>query len=261
MKNIKKQWFTLVELIVVITILAILWSIAFISLQGYSSDARNSKRTSDLGSLQSALSTQLAQGQAILSFVTSVSDNRIVAWATTAIWWTWIIYGTDYDAGTINYAALPAVKQVDFQDPTGQAYAFWATTKKNWQYELAATIEQGQWAKIAKVQWTYSPREKRTIAITWTTNAVITNLTWSAYINYFYPWDWVVRASGTVVVTWSITKISADWMAITTSAWSSTDTSITLASSSVKEPIGLIKWTKWTEAGSIIYDQWNALPY
>jgi len=51
MKNIKKQWFTLVELIVVITILAILWSIAFISLQGYSADARNSKRTSDLNSL------------------------------------------------------------------------------------------------------------------------------------------------------------------------------------------------------------------
>ncbi|NDK08128.1 prepilin-type N-terminal cleavage/methylation domain-containing protein, partial [Candidatus Gracilibacteria bacterium] len=159
MKNIKKQGFTLVELIVVITILAILGSIAFISLQGYSSDARNSKRTSDLGSLQSALSTQLAQGQAILSFVTSVSANRIDnTLATTAIGGTGIIYGTDYDAGTINYAALPSVKQVDFQDPTEQAYAFGATTKKNGQYELAATIEQGQGAKIAKVQGTYSPR-------------------------------------------------------------------------------------------------------
>jgi len=31
-----KKAFTLVELIVVITILAILWTIAFISLQGYS---------------------------------------------------------------------------------------------------------------------------------------------------------------------------------------------------------------------------------
>jgi type II secretory pathway pseudopilin PulG len=57
-----------VELIVVITILAILGSIAFISLQGYSGDARNSKRTSDLGSLEGSISTQLAQGANILAF-------------------------------------------------------------------------------------------------------------------------------------------------------------------------------------------------
>lgn len=37
-KNIKA--FTLVELIVVITILSILWTIAFISLQWYSSNSR-----------------------------------------------------------------------------------------------------------------------------------------------------------------------------------------------------------------------------
>jgi prepilin-type N-terminal cleavage/methylation domain-containing protein len=40
--------FTLIELIVVITILAILGTIAFISLQGYSADARNSKRLQDI---------------------------------------------------------------------------------------------------------------------------------------------------------------------------------------------------------------------
>lgn len=256
MKNIKKQWFTLVELIVVITILAILWSIAFISLQGYSSDARNSKRTSDLGSLQSALSTQLAQWQAILSFVTSVPANRIASWASNPIGWTWVIYGTDYDAGTINYSALP-VKQVDFQDPTEQAYAFWATTKKNWQYELAATIEQGQWAKIAKVQWTYGARTRYNVGLTWTTNPVITNLTWSTYVNYFYPWDWVVRSGGTTV-TWSITKISADWMAITTSTWYTANTNMVLANTN-NEPKGLIYGTKGTP--DIITDQMNALPY
>lgn len=42
-KNIKA--FTLVELIVVITILAILWTIAFISLQWYTRDARSLKKS------------------------------------------------------------------------------------------------------------------------------------------------------------------------------------------------------------------------
>jgi len=51
MRNTKKQAFTLVELIVVITILAILGTIAFISLQGYSQDAKNSKVTNDISSI------------------------------------------------------------------------------------------------------------------------------------------------------------------------------------------------------------------
>jgi len=44
--------FTLVELIVVITILAILWTIAFISLQWYSRDARDSVRVTDLNNIK-----------------------------------------------------------------------------------------------------------------------------------------------------------------------------------------------------------------
>jgi prepilin-type N-terminal cleavage/methylation domain-containing protein len=53
--------FTLVELIVVITILAILGTIAFISLQGYSQDAKNSKVSSDLRTLISAIETASAE--------------------------------------------------------------------------------------------------------------------------------------------------------------------------------------------------------
>jgi prepilin-type N-terminal cleavage/methylation domain-containing protein len=51
----KNIGFTLVELIVVITILAILGTIGFISLQGYSRSARDSVRISHLASLQEGL--------------------------------------------------------------------------------------------------------------------------------------------------------------------------------------------------------------
>jgi len=56
MKQIKtNSWFTLVELIVVITILVILWTIAFISLEWYSSQARDSKRLSDVQNIKTSL--------------------------------------------------------------------------------------------------------------------------------------------------------------------------------------------------------------
>ena len=54
-KNLNYKWFTLVELIVVITILAILWTIAFISLQWYSKSARDSKRISDISNIKKSL--------------------------------------------------------------------------------------------------------------------------------------------------------------------------------------------------------------
>jgi prepilin-type N-terminal cleavage/methylation domain-containing protein len=50
-----KQAFTLIELIVVITILAILATISFITLQGFTSQARDSKRISDIRSLISKI--------------------------------------------------------------------------------------------------------------------------------------------------------------------------------------------------------------
>jgi prepilin-type N-terminal cleavage/methylation domain-containing protein len=62
------QYSTLVELIVVITILAILGTIAFISLQGYSADARNSKRTSDVASLAQKISIEIAKSRPASEF-------------------------------------------------------------------------------------------------------------------------------------------------------------------------------------------------
>jgi len=50
-----KLAFTLVELIVVITILAILWTIAFISLEGYSRQARDATRISDMSKIKTSI--------------------------------------------------------------------------------------------------------------------------------------------------------------------------------------------------------------
>ena len=77
-RNTKKA-FTLVELIVVITILAILGTIAFISLQGYSGEAKNSKVTSDLRNIASAIETTSTRNGTILSeMITATGTTNTV---------------------------------------------------------------------------------------------------------------------------------------------------------------------------------------
>jgi prepilin-type N-terminal cleavage/methylation domain-containing protein len=127
MKSTNKA-FTLVELIVVISILAILGTIAFISLQGYSSEARNTKRLSDLKSIQSSITTNVAKnGTALSSFViadaTATISSIALGGATAATQ-----DAADYSAGTPNFAALD-MNQSEFQDPTDDSdYAIGFTT-------------------------------------------------------------------------------------------------------------------------------------
>lgn len=51
--NIKNtKWFTLVELIIVITILAVLWTIAFLSFNSYTKSSRDTQRTASLKNIE-----------------------------------------------------------------------------------------------------------------------------------------------------------------------------------------------------------------
>ena len=59
--------FTLVELIVVITILAILATIGFLSLQGYTSDAKDAKVRANIRTVTSALVNEQAMSSNTIS--------------------------------------------------------------------------------------------------------------------------------------------------------------------------------------------------
>ena len=117
MKNTNKA-FTLVELIVVITILAILGTIAFISLQGYSQDAKNAKVSSDLRTMVTAIETKITDGT--VSMASTVDDTISLSGASL----NWVLgdfasgatIGTDgtYKVGKIHFANLKQPSS-DFQ--------------------------------------------------------------------------------------------------------------------------------------------------
>jgi prepilin-type N-terminal cleavage/methylation domain-containing protein len=145
MRNLKKG-FTLVELIVVITILAILGTIAFISLQGYSAEARNSKRIQDLNSIAKAIQIKVANGSKLISFVGGTGSNGDFSVAGKTV-----VSTIDYQAGTPNYSAI-GIKATDFQDPSSlDDYPVGVTTKKGGQYEIAASMENDSGNRVAKI--------------------------------------------------------------------------------------------------------------
>lgn len=55
--TIRKQGFTLVELVVVVIILSILSAVSFIAFTSYLSDSRDSRRIVDISTIRSSLET------------------------------------------------------------------------------------------------------------------------------------------------------------------------------------------------------------
>lgn len=89
-KKFKKLWFTLVELIVVITILAILWTIAFYSFQNYALSARDWTRISDIKSIQKSLSFFAIE---TWNFP-EPTDWKIVTYSWASVWIQWTFWDT-----------------------------------------------------------------------------------------------------------------------------------------------------------------------
>ncbi|QFR39544.1 type II secretion system protein [Candidatus Gracilibacteria bacterium 28_42_T64] len=217
-----KQAFTLVELIVVITILAILGTIAFISLQGYSADARNSKRVNDLGNLADSVNIKSTQGSSLLSFVTS-DTNTTLTNASVAGTGT---LAANYSAGFPNYIAL-GVKEEDFKDPNGPEYRVAATTNKNGQFEFASSIENGAGLDTAKIIGNYNNRgvaagDTATITSSGTLSVTLADTD----IGKIVRGD-TVTAGGTAAIV--VTKVSSDGTTLTLNAAHGVGTGVLLS--------------------------------
>jgi len=154
----RKSAFTLVELIVVITILAILWTIAFISLQWYTKTARDSTRISDLSTMKTWLELfNLDAGKYPLP-----TNSFTVTYSWSEVWTQW----TFWETTTSNVEKLDKIPT----DPlTSKEYTYSVTKTKqefqlSWMFEttdlvLNNTLSQtNAWDIIATavVTWNYN---------------------------------------------------------------------------------------------------------
>ena len=129
-----KTWFTLIELIVVITILSILWTIAFVSLQWFSRDARDSKRISDLRSIEKSLAFHRTKGN-----LYPLPENQV------DITYSWSLARSQWYFWKSLLPILWGITTAPTDPVTGKEYSYSVTANRN-EFQLAGAL---QWNLIS----------------------------------------------------------------------------------------------------------------
>lgn len=163
MQKHKNSAFTLVELIVVITILAILWTIWFLSLQWYSASSRDSVRINDISSIKTSL--ELFQ---INAWKYPLPTNWTwITYQWSEVWNQWTFWETTFN-NIQNLDKIPL-------DPLVKKEYTYSTIQARNEYELSWLVETDDivlnrlqvnaWdtEAIALVTWNYNGQMAKNI--------------------------------------------------------------------------------------------------
>jgi len=195
----KKYGFTLVELIVVITILAILWTIAFINLQGYSSTARDSIRISDVKNIKTSLELfSLAWWK--YPIADNSQDVTYSGW-TIILWKQWTLWEAVKNNLWEQLLELPT-------DPLYNTEYIYSTLEKGSKYEIMSMYEE---SGSVKVEWTYN----KLFIIKWNilvpSPSIITSESLPLYFNSTTIKSQVINEWVNVPIIGTLTALQSTW--------------------------------------------------
>jgi len=196
-----KKGFTLVELIVVITILAILWTLGFVSFQWYTLSARDSTRITEVRSISKLLNLFKLKTESY-----PLPDNSITITASWGIvwyqWfaWSWVFstiwYSNEWvdplDGTLYTYYALPSgrsMQMLALMEKDSLTNNLSPTTTAN--ADLSGRYPMVYGNKLWIITWTWNISAQ---SLTWVTTVDLTNgtETYVVHVNNSrqYQWSW-----------------------------------------------------------------------
>lgn len=247
--NINNRAFTLAELVVTITIIAILSTIGFVSYSYVISDSRNSQIKSEMSQLSKLFELWKTKWINIYSYVIENSYNEL---ENPSIAWTWT-NSKYYKAWEINYKAL------DYKKKDKTDYKIWVTKKLNNKYQFSTSIEDSSNWKIALVKWNYNPRTK-----SWTLSKIDSFVNNKNIIleknNWIKVWDTVITIwwNSSIVEVKKINSINNQNDSIYLN--NSIDNLTTHISLANDETSWLIMWKDINSNTGVVIDLWDILP-
>lgn len=184
-----KRAFTLVELIVVITILSILGTIAFVSYWLYTSNARDSVRISDIENINKSLNIFNIEHW----FFPEPDGPHFISYSWSIAWTQWYFW-EDLLRKTQKLSKVPV-------DPlTGSNYAYSVTNNKK-EVQFASILENHESVWFSNIFW-------------WWTAAPWKEL-WTAYVRWNYNWKFVkVSTWSTVFILWVPSILTSDILSV-----------------------------------------------
>ena len=154
MKKINKA-FTLVELIVVITILAVLWTIAFVSFQWYAASSRDSVRITDLKNIDKVLKLKVTAWETLL-----LPEQALKITAS----WTTLSYQWNMSEKLLNHYGITN----GWLDPLDNIPYTYSVNENRNKYQLLWFLET--WDSVAlNVAQTFADNSQRFPKTTWDT--------------------------------------------------------------------------------------------
>jgi len=167
--------FTLVELIVVITILAILWTIAFIALQDFNKDARDSQRITDVKSFSKWIELYATE-----SWEYPNPDSAV---SVTDSWDEVVVKGLIWELASKN-----ARISEDLKDPLTWENFEYSLTWNRANYEIKYYAE----TSLAGVfKNAYADKENMEVRIIWNYNKLFSVSRWWKFVAMpsLFPWN------------------------------------------------------------------------
>lgn len=181
-KKQNKKAFTIVELIVAISIISILSTIWFYSYVWYIADARNSDRKASIWEIKSAMKYYKQKRGAYPTpwNVFNITNN----WITVAKQW---VLNEDVTLSTMDN--IP-------KDPHTSKYFSYSTTKNKQEFQVALTLENWEFP-IAMLDWDYKSVSKNVLP-----SIILASSAWPLEIHDWF-WAWSTNRDAFILNWWS----------------------------------------------------------